>query len=913
MSDVRRFRVLLRLAAFLALALAAPAAASAATTWSALPPPWYGPTVSGSADDAPAYRLHTAASVAVSGGYAFTVEATLNRLTVVDVRDPSRPAVVSSLQDAAHMDTPDWIVVQGSLAYVSSKGTGNANLARSSLSIYDISDPLNPAFVGSVSGDTRLYGAYGLQVVGSTAYIAAQGCVGGTGCVTSFPGGNALTIVDVSDPTQPRITGSVSKLPETQHLDSITVVGNRAYGTAFYTQRLTSFDVSDPANPTILGSRSDYRLTYANDVQVKGRYAYVVDQSTTAARLTVVDVTDPTTMPITGSVLDNTYLRYAYRLQINSRFAFVDAPRANALSVVDLSNPAAPRVVASVSDPIALGNPIGLYLLGDTAYVAAYCPLQSGGGCDPTQHGALTTVDVSAFGDAAPDTSITSGPPPVSITGATSFTFTATRAGASFACMLDGGAPTPCTSPQDYGNLAPGNHTFTVTATSLAGVSDPTPAGYAWTVDTLAPQTTITSAPSGSVTATSATIDFTSDDPTATFECRLDGAAWHPCSAPATLSGLADGAHGFDVRATAIGGTDATPATAAWVVDSTAPTATATTPATVVLPLTVSFSEAVRNVTTANVTLTTQGAGAALGAVLACRTSANATVSCASGPVAKAILTPSVPLTAGQYYTAAQSPAGVPAVTDLAGNSATPLIKTFRVQPTVQESSPALTQAWADTADGAALGGSYAAADRTGASASYTFSGPTVAWVTLTGPAQGSADVYLDGKLTNSPDQNASSTTYGVRRTYSGLTAASHTIRIVARGTGAVAIDGFDVGATTDPAPTLSTRWQSVSAGGASGGHYVQDDLAGAAVSLTFRGTRVDWTTRTGPDGGLADVAIDGARVATVDTYSAAPAFLVKRSYPVPDGVHTITITVLGQSQPASAGTLVAVDRFTVG
>src|SRR3954471_16502758 len=103
------------LAAVLAalLVLGGSAVARAATTsWTTLPAPWYAPSMQGYSDDAPAYRLHTMSSVTVVGHYAYTVESTLNRITVVDVADPANPVVVGSLRDPAHMDIPTWIVVQ---------------------------------------------------------------------------------------------------------------------------------------------------------------------------------------------------------------------------------------------------------------------------------------------------------------------------------------------------------------------------------------------------------------------------------------------------------------------------------------------------------------------------------------------------------------------------------------------------------------------------------------------------------------------------------------------------------------------------------------------------------------------------------------------------------------------------------
>ncbi len=61
------------------------------------------------------------------------------------------------------------------------------------------------------------------------------------------------------------------------------------------------------------------------------------------------------------------------------------------------------------------------------------------------------------------------------------FTFSASVAGASFRCKLDGKPATACRSPKTYRKLKPGKHTFKVWAT--AGVqTDPTPAKFSWKV-----------------------------------------------------------------------------------------------------------------------------------------------------------------------------------------------------------------------------------------------------------------------------------------------------------------------------------------------------------------------------------------------------------------------------------------------
>ena len=85
--------------------------------------------------------------------------------------------------------------------------------------------------------------------------------------------------------------------------------------------------------------------------------------------------------------------------------------------------------------------------------------------------------------------------------------------------------------------------------------------------DTTAPDTTITSGPTGTTNDATPAFAFTSSEADSTFECRVDSAAWASCTSPWTTSALSDGAHSVAVRATdAAGNTDATPATRSFTV-----------------------------------------------------------------------------------------------------------------------------------------------------------------------------------------------------------------------------------------------------------------------------------------------------------------------------------------------------------
>jgi len=194
-----------------------------------------------------------------------------------------------------------------------------------------------------------------------------------------------------------------------------------------------------------------------------------------------------------------------------------------------------------------------------------------------------TDIVVAAPDLASPET-IVNGPAEGSISDQSAATFTLSgqddvtgARGLRFSCSVDYGPVEACASTFQVGPLADGAHLLTVRARDRAGNEDPTPEVRSWTVDTTAPDTTLTGGPVRLTPSRSASIPFAATDNLSAaialrFECMLDGAAFAPCGSPYTVDSLADGSHEFAVRAyDQAGNREVSPALHTWTVDATPP------------------------------------------------------------------------------------------------------------------------------------------------------------------------------------------------------------------------------------------------------------------------------------------------------------------------------------------------------
>ena len=157
----------------------------------------------------------------------------------------------------------------------------------------------------------------------------------------------------------------------------------------------------------------------------------------------------------------------------------------------------------------------------------------------------------------APETTIATAPPNPQLTTTAVFTFGATGsmgAEPEFECALDAEPFESCESPYLLEELTPGEHSLMVRAVDQFLNVDPTPARYQWRVIAPPLEPTITVVPPEPSIGNAHTFEFISDEPNATFECRITPNPLHvntfePCDTPHTYRNLPDGEYLFQVRA----------------------------------------------------------------------------------------------------------------------------------------------------------------------------------------------------------------------------------------------------------------------------------------------------------------------------------------------------------------------------
>jgi hypothetical protein len=224
------------------------------------------------------------------------------------------------------------------------------------------------------------------------------------------------------------------------------------------------------------------------------------------------------------------------------------------------------------------------------------------------------------------------------------------------------------------------------------------------------------------------------------------------------------------------------------------------------------------------------------------------------------------------------------------------------------DSSSAITWTgtWTTLSSGNALGGTYRSSTTTGSTASLEFTGTRVSLIYAKAPNRGSVEIRIDGSLVTTLSM-AATTEQWQQRWDSPIQANTgpHTITLTHSVTGQVVVDAFEV-TNPDPAAPLSQgyyedtdghfqysgNWTAWTGSGPSGGGNHYSATVGDTVSVTFSGTQLTLYYTGYVNRGVADILIDGTKVASLNQYDASLVFQKRWQSEIlaNNGPHTLTI-----------------------
>ncbi len=201
---------------------------------------------------------------AAAGSWIYATS--MDRLEVIDARDPQRPVVVGTVESQSQKPP----VVVGDHVYIARSAM---YADEGELQIVSVADPARPVEAAAI----RTGSVTNFAVSGTHAYVLS---------------GDRLRVIDVSDPSRP---AEVAVLRDPAwNLSNLAVAGGRLYAIGNVRGResvqLLIFDVSNSSRPTLMATHLLDGMTYALQIAAAGRTVIVAS----SRDLRVFDAADPT-------------------------------------------------------------------------------------------------------------------------------------------------------------------------------------------------------------------------------------------------------------------------------------------------------------------------------------------------------------------------------------------------------------------------------------------------------------------------------------------------------------------------------------------------------------------------------------------------------------------------------------------
>ncbi len=215
------------------------------------------------------------------------------------------------------------------------------------------------------------------ELIGRWAWGPVETVAAGDGRVLMSSGG-VVAVLDISDPGNPRVTGSVT-LPSL--VQDLAIAGGLAYASS-HEWGLTVLDLTAGDDPVIVGSFPNE--VGARGIALRGRIAYLAAGGN---GLRILNVSDPAGIVELGS-LDTP--GGARDVAVEGRYAYV-ADGGDGLRIIDVADPMRPTEVGALD---TFDNAWAVAVAGDLALVTDYrTGLRLIDVSDPTQPVELAMVD----------------------------------------------------------------------------------------------------------------------------------------------------------------------------------------------------------------------------------------------------------------------------------------------------------------------------------------------------------------------------------------------------------------------------------------------------------------------------------------------------------------------------------------
>lgn len=303
---------------------------------------------------------NTIEDVYVQGGYAYLATySNTEELLILNIANRTSPTLVGAFNSISSANGLA-VFVEDDRAYL-----GVASSSGPEFEIIDISNKASPVSLGGLEVS---YPVRDIFVKDSKAYLGSQ----------------VISILDVSVPSSISVIGSLPNnglvmenivvdgdymfMTSSSNTEELMVIKGGNGDTNSGTVSLVTESGDDSwEDPTYITALNLAGTGEANKVRVDGNYAYVVtDDSGSSADFTIINITNPESPTVSGSINLNTYVEDLY---ISGNYAYLaTGADTEELMIINITNKSSPTKVTGFN----LGNnndPTAVQVVGNYAYV----------------------------------------------------------------------------------------------------------------------------------------------------------------------------------------------------------------------------------------------------------------------------------------------------------------------------------------------------------------------------------------------------------------------------------------------------------------------------------------------------------------------------------------------------------------